>query len=49
MNHYLHMSCHVHFCLSGQSGCSKYFEHNKELMFYERQNEILRVIEDLEL
>lgn len=30
-------------------GCSKYFEHNKELMFYERQNEILRVIEDLEL
>ena len=30
-------------------GCSKYFEHNKELLFYERQNEILKVIEDLEL
>ena len=30
-------------------GCSKYFEHNKELLFYERQNEILREIEDLDL
>ena len=30
-------------------GCSKYFRHNKELMFYERQNEILKVIEDLDL
>ena len=30
-------------------GCSKYFEHNKELLFYERQNEILREIEDIEL
>ena len=30
-------------------GCSKYFEHNKELLFYERQSEILREIEDLEL
>ena len=30
-------------------GCSKYFEHNKELLFYERQSEILREIEDLDL
>ena len=30
-------------------GCKKYFEHNKELLFYERQNEIIREIEDLEL
>jgi hypothetical protein len=30
-------------------GCSKYFEHNKELLFYERQNEILREIEDIDL
>lgn len=30
-------------------GCNKYFEHNKELLFYERQNEIIREIEDLEL
>ncbi len=30
-------------------GCSKYFKHNKELLFYERQNEILREIEDLDL
>ena len=30
-------------------GCSKYFEHNSELLFYERQNEILREIEDIEL
>ena len=30
-------------------GCSKYFEHNKELLFYERQNAILREIEDIEL
>ena len=30
-------------------GCSKYFEHNRELLFYERQNEILREIEDIDL
>lgn len=30
-------------------GCKKYFEHNKELLFYERQNEIIREIEELEL
>ena len=30
-------------------GCSKYFEHNRELLFYERQNEILREIENLDL
>ena len=30
-------------------GCSKYFKHNKELLFYERQNEILREIEDIDL
>ena len=30
-------------------GCGKYFEHNKELLFYERQNAILREIEDIEL
>ena len=29
-------------------GCSKYYEHNRELMFYERQNEILGIIEDLD-
>ena len=30
-------------------GCRKYYEHNKELLFYERQNVILREIEGLEL
>ena len=30
-------------------GCSKYFEHNRELLFYERQNEILREIDDIDL
>ena len=30
-------------------GCKKYFEHNKELLFYERQNEIIREIEELDL
>ena len=30
-------------------GCSKYFKHNKELLFYERQNAILREIEDIDL
>ena len=30
-------------------GCPKYFEHNKELLFYERQKDIINEIEDLEL
>ncbi len=30
-------------------GCSKYFEHNKELLFYERQKEIISQIQDLNL
>jgi len=30
-------------------GCKEYFEHNKELLFYERQKEIIREIEKLEL
>ena len=30
-------------------GCGKYFEHNKELLFYERQNEILREIYEIDL
>jgi hypothetical protein len=30
-------------------GCKEYFEHNKELLFYERQKEIISEIEKLEL
>ena len=30
-------------------GSEKYFAHNKELLFYERQREIIREIEELEL
>ena len=30
-------------------GCKEYFNHNKELLFYERQKEIIREIESLEL
>ena len=30
-------------------GCKEYFDHNKELLFYERQKEIIREIEKLEL
>ena len=30
-------------------GCKEYFNHNKELLFYERQKEIIRQIENLEL
>ena len=30
-------------------GCDEYFRHNKELLFYERQKELIREIEDLEL
>ncbi|MEA4815631.1 MAG: AAA family ATPase [Lachnospiraceae bacterium] len=30
-------------------GCEKYFEHNKDLLFYERQQEITYKLEDLDL
>ena len=30
-------------------GCKEYFEHNKELLFYERQREIIRELEHLDL
>ena len=30
-------------------GCKEYFAHNKELLFYERQKEIIREIENLDL
>jgi len=30
-------------------GCKEYFAHNKELLFYERQKEIIQQIEELEL
>ena len=30
-------------------GCKEYFNHNKELLFYERQKEIIREIENLDL
>ena len=30
-------------------GCKEYFDHNKELLFYERQKEIIGELEDLEL
>jgi len=30
-------------------GCAEYFAHNKELMFYERQKELIKQIEDLDL
>ena len=30
-------------------GCKEYFAHNKELLFYERQKEIISELEDLEL
>ena len=30
-------------------GCKEYFNHNKELLFYERQKEIIRELENLEL
>ena len=30
-------------------GCKEYFNHNKELLFYERQKEIIREMEELEL
>jgi hypothetical protein len=33
----------------GHYGCDKYFEHNKELQFHERQQDILTRIKELEL
>lgn len=30
-------------------GCGEYFNHNKELRFYERQKEIIRELDNLEL
>ena len=30
-------------------GCKEYFDHNKELLFYERQREIINQMEELEL
>ena len=30
-------------------GCKEYFNHNKELLFYERQKEIIQEIESLDL
>lgn len=33
----------------GHYGCDEYFKHNKELLFYERQNEIIRELNLLEL
>ncbi|MBQ6719454.1 MAG: AAA family ATPase [Oscillospiraceae bacterium] len=30
-------------------GCKEYFNHNKELLFYERQKEIIRELENMEL
>ena len=33
----------------GRYGCEEYFAHNKELLFYERQREIITAVENLEL
>ena len=33
----------------GKYGCDAYFRHNKNLLFYERQTEIIRSIEELDL
>ena len=33
----------------GRYGCDEYFAHNKELLFYERQREIITAVENLEL
>ena len=30
-------------------GCDAYYRHNKELLFYERQTEVIREIEELGL
>ena len=33
----------------GRYGCKEYFKHNKELLFYERQKEIIKQMQELEL
>ena len=33
----------------GRYGCKEYFAHNKELLFYERQKEIIQQLQELEL
>lgn len=33
----------------GRYGCKEYFAHNKELLFYERQKEIIQQPQELEL
>ena len=33
----------------GRYGCKEYFAHNKELLFYERQKEIITELDDLAL
>lgn len=40
-------NCHSAAYISG-FGCKEYFEHNKELMFFERQQEITMEFEKLE-
>jgi len=39
-----------HYCARfiGRYGCKEYFKHNKELLFYERQREIIAELEELE-
>ena len=32
----------------GRYGCKEYYERNKELLFYERQQEIIRKMEDID-
>ena len=42
------ISCYgAHFI--SRYGCKEYFNHNKELLFYERQKEIITELEKLEL
>ena len=44
----LTISCYgTHFI--SRYGCKEYFAHNKELLFYERQKEIITELEKLEL
>ena len=44
----LTISCYgAHFI--SRYGCKEYFEHNKELLFYERQTEIISALDELEL
>ena len=40
--------CYSAYFIS-RHGCDKYYEHNRDLMFYERQNEIVGIIEELDL